>query len=71
LRERYQARLKDHRAALAALAKRLGWSFTVHHTDRPAEEVVLAMHTRLAGLERDYRFRPHRSLAATAMERDA
>jgi uncharacterized protein (DUF58 family) len=71
LRERYQARLKDHRAALAALAKRLGWSFTVHHTDRPAEEVVLAMHTRLAGLERDYRFRPRRTLAATAMERDA
>ena len=34
------------------------WSFVVHHTDRPAEEVVLAIHNRLAGLERDYRYRP-------------
>lgn len=58
LRERYQERLNDHRTALAALARRLSWSFLVHHTDRPAEEVVLAIHSRLAGLERDYRYRP-------------
>jgi uncharacterized protein (DUF58 family) len=57
LRERYQARIKRHRTELAALAKRLDWSFLVHHTDRPAEEVVLAIHNRLAGLERDYRYR--------------
>jgi uncharacterized protein (DUF58 family) len=61
LRTRYQARLKDHRAGLAALAKRLNWSFVVHHTDRPAEEVVLAIHNRLAGLERDYRYRTPRA----------
>jgi uncharacterized protein (DUF58 family) len=58
LREQYQQRLADHRTALAALARRLSWSFVVHHTDRPAEEVVLAIHNRLAGLERDYRYRP-------------
>jgi uncharacterized protein (DUF58 family) len=58
LRERYQERLHTHRTALAALARRLNWSFVVHHTDRPAEEVVLAIHNRLAGLERDYRYRP-------------
>jgi uncharacterized protein (DUF58 family) len=57
LRERYQERLRRHRADLAATGQRLGWSFVVHHTDRPAEEVVLAIHNRLAGLERDYRYR--------------
>ncbi len=42
------------------LTQRLGWSFLVHHTDRPAEEAVLVVHNRLAGLERDYRYRPPR-----------
>jgi uncharacterized protein (DUF58 family) len=60
LRERYQERLKRHRTDLAEMAQRLGWSFAVHHTDRPAEEVVLALHNRLAGLERDYRYRAPR-----------
>jgi uncharacterized protein (DUF58 family) len=57
LRERYQDRMKRHRNDLAELARRLDWTFVVHHTDRPAEEVVLTIHNRLAGLERDYRFR--------------
>ena len=64
LRERYQKRLKRHRTDLHELAQRLGWSFVVHHTDRPSEEVVLAIHNRLAGLERDYRYRPHRPATA-------
>lgn len=58
LRERYQERMQSHRNALAATAKRLNWSYIVHHTDHPAEEVVLVLHNRLAGLERDYRYRP-------------
>ncbi|MGH6867138.1 MAG: DUF58 domain-containing protein [Methyloceanibacter sp.] len=57
LRERYQQRMTQHRVDLAAAARRLGWSFVVHHTDRPAEEVVLAVHSHLAGLDRDYRYR--------------
>ena len=61
LRERYQERLKQHRRDLAAMTERLGWSFIVHHTDRPAEEVLLTLHNRLAGLERDYRYRAPRS----------
>ncbi|MGV1013842.1 MAG: DUF58 domain-containing protein [Methyloceanibacter sp.] len=60
LREQYQERLKRHRTDLIEMAQRLGWSFAVHHTDRPPEEVVLAVHNRLAGLERDYRYRPSR-----------
>ena len=64
LRESYQERLKRHRSDLTAVTQRLGWSFLVHHTDRPPEEVVLAIHNRLAGLERDYRYRPPRSALA-------
>jgi len=61
LREDYQERLKRHRTDLAAAAQRLGWSFLVHHTDRPPEEAVLSVYSRLAGVERDYRHRPTRS----------
>ncbi len=63
LRERYQERIKQHRKDLAETTRRLGWSFLVHHTDRPAEEGVLAIHNRLAGLERDYRYRAPRPVA--------
>lgn len=65
LRERYQERLKRHRADLAEITRRLGWSFLVHHTDRPPEEAVLSVHTQLAGLERDYRYRPPRPVAGS------
>jgi uncharacterized protein (DUF58 family) len=67
LRQRYQERLKAHRNALADMARRLNWTFAVHHTDRPPEEVVLALHNHLAGLERDYRYRSKRSDADKSM----
>jgi uncharacterized protein (DUF58 family) len=60
LRDDYQKRMERHRIDLSEAARRLGWSFVVHHTDRPAEEVVLAVHSHLAGLDRDYRYRPSR-----------
>ncbi|MCG8559368.1 MAG: DUF58 domain-containing protein [Hyphomicrobiales bacterium] len=66
LRERYQARIAEHRQALNDMVRRLEWSFLVHHTDRPAEEALLALHTRLAGLEHDYRYRPPADAAGTA-----
>jgi len=43
----YETRLKQHRAELAAEAKRLGWSFTIHRTDRPANELLFALHGRI------------------------
>jgi uncharacterized protein (DUF58 family) len=70
LRERYQERIKQHRKDLAETTRRLGWSFLVHHTDRPAEEVVLAIHNRLAGLERDYRYRAPRPVAGSGAASD-
>ncbi|MEM9027992.1 MAG: DUF58 domain-containing protein [Pseudomonadota bacterium] len=47
LREAYQAKLGAHRAGLEALARSLGWSFVVHHTDRSATEPLLSLIMRL------------------------
>jgi uncharacterized protein (DUF58 family) len=66
LREDYQERIKRHRTDLIEMTRRLGWSFLVHHTDRPPEEAVLSVYSRLAGLERDYRYRAARYVAVTA-----
>ena len=35
-------------------AATLGWSFLVHHTDRPAAEPLLALIMRLQGVAGDY-----------------
>jgi uncharacterized protein (DUF58 family) len=43
----YEARLRRHREELAAEAKRLAWSFTIHRTDRAANELLLALHGRI------------------------
>lgn len=56
LRPLYQAKLGAHRAELSDLATRLGWSFLLHHTDRPASEPLLALLMRLTADNRDYRF---------------
>jgi uncharacterized protein (DUF58 family) len=55
LREQYQARLAAHRAELAAVARKLGWSMMVHHTDRPASEPLLSLALRMKGEASDYR----------------
>ena len=49
LRDRYQDRFLAHRAAIQEVAHRLGWSFLVHHTDRPASEPMLALMMYLQG----------------------
>jgi hypothetical protein len=40
-------RLARHRAGIRAETDKLGWSFTIHRTDRPATELLLALHARL------------------------
>ena len=40
-RDEYQARLERHRAEIRAETDRLGWSFIIHRTDRPATELLL------------------------------
>lgn len=43
----YLERLARHRAQLRAETGRLGWTFIIHRTDRPASEVLLALHARM------------------------
>jgi uncharacterized protein (DUF58 family) len=43
----YQARLERHRAEIRAETDRLGWSFIIHRTDRPASELLLVLHTQM------------------------
>jgi len=46
-RSDYTARVERHRAAIRAETDRLGWSFVIHRTDRPASELLLALHGRI------------------------
>ncbi|MEO1205565.1 MAG: DUF58 domain-containing protein [Pseudomonadota bacterium] len=48
LRDVYQSRLKRHREQIIELTQKLGWSFMVHHTDRPASEPLLSLMARLS-----------------------
>jgi uncharacterized protein (DUF58 family) len=48
----YQARLQQHRDGLRELAARAGWSFAVHHTDRPPQLALAALHQALTGYGR-------------------
>jgi uncharacterized protein (DUF58 family) len=43
----YTARLARHRDEIRAETARLGWSFTIHRTDRPANDLLLALHARI------------------------
>jgi uncharacterized protein (DUF58 family) len=43
----YVAQIAQHRAAIRSEADRLGWSFSIHRTDRPAVELLLALHARM------------------------
>ena len=58
LRGAYQQKLAAHRAQIEEAARRIGWSFLVHHTDRPAAEPLLTLIMRLQGMSADYRWRP-------------
>ena len=58
LRDAYRQRLAEHRARIEEAARRIGWSFLVHHTDRPAAEPLLTLIMRLQGIAGDYRWKP-------------
>ena len=46
-RDDYVRKLAEHRAAMREETSRIGASFIIHRTDRPASEIVLALHTRM------------------------
>jgi len=43
----YEGLVARHRDAIREQTARLGWSFTIHRTDRPATDLLLALHARL------------------------
>jgi uncharacterized protein (DUF58 family) len=64
LRPEYQRKLAAHRARIEEAAHRIGWSFLVHHTDRPASEPLLTLIMRLQGMADDYRWKTQTSVPA-------
>jgi uncharacterized protein (DUF58 family) len=48
LRADYGRAMAEQRAAVQALARHYGWSFTLHHTDRPAREALTHLYAALA-----------------------
>lgn len=54
LRREFSKRMEAHRGAMSTLARRLQWSYLVHHTNRPASEALLAMHGLLSGATRRF-----------------
>jgi uncharacterized protein (DUF58 family) len=44
----YAGLVARHRAEIRRETDRLGWSFTIHRTDRPPSELLLALHARIA-----------------------
>ncbi len=54
----YTARVERHRAEIRSETDRLAWSFTIHRTDRPATELLLALHARIGGNLMDGGTRP-------------
>ncbi len=54
----YAARVQRHRTEIRNETDRLGWSFTIHRTDRPASELLLALRARIGAGASDIGVRP-------------
>jgi uncharacterized protein (DUF58 family) len=54
----YTARVQRHRTEIRNETDRLGWSFTIHRTDRPASELLLALQARIGAGASDIGVRP-------------
>ncbi|MGE4220384.1 MAG: DUF58 domain-containing protein [Alphaproteobacteria bacterium] len=48
IRDRYLGRLTAHRDAIRDIARRAGWGFHLHRTDRPPESALLALYMALS-----------------------
>lgn len=71
LRGAYAERIAAQKEAVANLVRRFEWSHLLHHTDRPAGEALLALHTHLSGLSRNYRAKAKASQANMSAKRGA
>ena len=50
LRAAYRSKFAAHRAALEALARKTGWTFIAHRTDRAAQTALLSLFTALGDM---------------------
>lgn len=48
---RYRERFAAHRCAIADAARRFGWTFIAHRTDRPAQTALLALYAAMSDLK--------------------
>ncbi len=55
VRPDYQKALAAHRQGLTDLAGSVGWTFSLHHTDRPPETALLALYLALSGANKGRR----------------
>jgi uncharacterized protein (DUF58 family) len=46
-RNDYQGLVARHRGQVRTETDRLGWSFAIHRTDRPASELLLVLHSHM------------------------
>jgi uncharacterized protein (DUF58 family) len=53
-RSDYTVRVARHRGEIRAETDRLGWSFGIHRTDRPASELLLALHARIGAASAEF-----------------
>jgi uncharacterized protein (DUF58 family) len=60
----YTARVARHRSAIRSETDRLGFSFTIHRTDRPPSELLLALHARIGAGTAHNASRSHASAAS-------
>lgn len=49
VRDSYRERLAHHRGAIGEIARRAGWGFILHHTDRPPQSALLPLYAAMAG----------------------
>src|SRR4051794_14490838 len=68
-RDDYEARIERHRVELRRETDRIGWSFSIHRTDRPATELLLALYARMGTAPHDIGL--HRGPAMSSAERHA
>jgi len=66
----YTFRVARHRSLIRAETARRDWSFAVHRTDRPASELLLALHARM-GASHDVLAHRRRDMIATTAVEDA
>ncbi len=52
LRGAYHGALRTHRDALREICRRTGWTYLLHHTDKPAEHALLLLYEILEGGDR-------------------